>query len=180
MAEDLRQHQQEVLVSVIIPEFHHFQVKLELRLGDAVELDQTSLGERSEALKAVQIDLPARISLLVINPPMSIAANYQGIITVELVHVGDGAVPDRLKRQIQQRSGRNILDNIDLNHPVSLKKTQRPAPYEGRAGRPFLCSSHQNTIHLFRYRPAATTCPSDRRPEQIDGSMRQLSRRLDN
>jgi len=124
MAEVLSQHPEEVLLSVIISEFHLLQVKRELRLGDAVELDQTLLGERPEALQAVRINLATRVSLLVIHPHVPIAAEHQGIVTAELVRIDDGAAPDRLDRQIQQRGGRDILNYIDLYHPVSLENTE--------------------------------------------------------
>lgn len=149
MAEVLSQHAEEILLSMIVPEFHLLQVERELCLGDSVELDQALLSKRPEPLKSVHIDLPARVSLLVIDPHVTISAEHQSIIAAELVRVDDGSTTDCLDRQIQQRSRGDIPHEFDLHHTVSLENTEDRHLVKGApAALPFPLSPEVRFVHF--------------------------------
>ena len=55
-------------MSIIISEFHFFQVKRKLLFGDTMEFDNAFLGITPEAFKAVDIHFARGKSLAMINP----------------------------------------------------------------------------------------------------------------
>jgi hypothetical protein len=125
MTDVLGQQFEDNLLPMIISELHLLQVEREFFRRDAVELDQTFLGEGPKTFEPVHIDLSTRISLFMIDPEMPIPAKHQSVIAPKFIGVDDRSATNRLDRHIQQRGGRDVFDDIDLDHSISLQKAEK-------------------------------------------------------
>ena len=109
---------------MIISELHFLEIERKLFRRDAVELDQAFFGEGPEAFQSVDVDFSARISLFVIDPQMAIAAEHQRIVAAEFIGIDDRSAADRFDRHIQQRGRRDVFDDVDLGHAISLQNAE--------------------------------------------------------
>ncbi len=111
-------------MSIIISEFHLFQVKRELLLRDPMELNNPFLRITPETLKTINIDLSRRKPFLMINPEMPVTTKHKGIIALEFIRIHNRSSSDRLNSHIQKRLGSNILYNLNPNSTISLVNTE--------------------------------------------------------
>ena len=124
MRDVLGQQIEEDLLPMIISELHFLEIERKLFRRDAVELDQAFFGEGPEAFQSVDVDFSARISLFVIDPQMAIAAEHQRIVAAEFIGIDDRSATDRFDRHIQQRGRRDVFDDVDLDHAISLQNAE--------------------------------------------------------
>jgi hypothetical protein len=89
-----------------------------------MEFDEPLLGIAPEAFNAIDVNLAIAEVFSMVKIDMSIAAEHEGIITLEFVGVNNAPTPDHLDRQIKQGLGFDILDSLHMDKPVSLEDTE--------------------------------------------------------
>ena len=117
---------------VIIPELQFFEIQREVVLGDAMVLDQSFLGPTPEPLQAVDVDFARREDLLVVHLQVPVAAEHEAVVAAELVRIDHAASTDLLDGELEQRSGRDIRDDADMNPSFSLQDAEH-RHFAGRA-----------------------------------------------
>ena len=124
MRDVLGQQIEENLLSMIIPEFHFLEIEREFLGRDAVELDQALFGEGPEAFQSIDVNFSARVSFFMVDSQVAIAAEHQRVIAAEFIGVDDRSATDRFDRHIQQRGRRDVFDDVDLDHAISLQNAE--------------------------------------------------------
>jgi len=109
---------------IIISEFHLFQVKRELLLGDSMKLNDPLLSITPESFETVDIDFSRRKPFLMINSEMPVTTEHKGIIAFEFIRIHNRSSSDRLNSHIQKRLSSNILYNLNPNSTISLVNTE--------------------------------------------------------
>ena len=117
----MSQQREYFFLSVIIPEFHLFQVQGELFFGNTMKLNNTLFSKGPEALQAVDVDLARGESFSVVHPQVSVTAEHQGVVAVELIGVDDGTSFNGFDRHIKKTFSSNIPDHIHLNNTVPFQ-----------------------------------------------------------
>src|SRR3990172_9329066 len=111
-------------MSIVISKFHFFQVKRKVFFRYTMELNKSFFSITPEAFKAINVHFTRGKHLTMINPKMSIATKHKCIIAFKFISIHDRAASDSLNSHIKDRFCRNILNDINLNHPVSLQNTE--------------------------------------------------------
>lgn len=109
---------------MIIPEFHFLEIEREFLRRDSVELDQAFFGKGPEAFQSINVDFSARVSFFMIDSQVTIAAEHQRVIAAEFIGVDDRSATYRFDRHVQQRGSRDVFDDVDLNHAISLQNPE--------------------------------------------------------
>jgi len=84
--------------------------------------DQTFLGKAPETFEPVDIDLAAGIDLVaVVDFEVALAAEYQGIVDMELVRVDDASPANLLHRHAYERLGFDVGDDLYVDESVPFQ-----------------------------------------------------------
>jgi len=112
-------------------------------------LDQPLLGPTPESLQAVDVDLAGGEVLLVVHLQVPVSAEHEAIVASELVCVNDTASTDLLDGELQQRSGRDIRNDADVNQAITLQDAE-DRHFAGRSPAPiaFAPASEVGLIEL--------------------------------
>lgn len=111
-------------MSIIIPEFHFFQVEGEFFLRDAVEFYDSFLGKTPESLHPVDIDLTGGKELFVVDFDVAIPAEHEAVVAFEFIGIDDTASANSFNGEVEQGVCRDIVNYFDLNHPRALQDTE--------------------------------------------------------
>jgi len=111
-------------MSVIVSELHFLEVKREHLFRDSMMLDQPFLGVGPEALKAVYIDLAGAEPSLMIDSQMPVAAEHQAVVAAEFVRIDNATPANHLDRHAQEGFGRDVGNDLDLNHSLTLENAE--------------------------------------------------------
>lgn len=149
MRDVLGQQIEENLLSMIIPEFHFFEIEGEFFWQDAMKLDQALFGKGPEAFQSVDVDFSARVSFFMVDSQVAITAEHKRIVAAIFIGIDDRSATDRFDRHIQQRGRRDVFDDVDLHHPVSLQNAEN-RDFMGRSPAPltFPLSSEVRFVHF--------------------------------
>ncbi len=103
-------------------------------------LDESFFSIAPEAFNTINIDLAGCKELFMIDFKMPVATKHQRVITFEFIGVDDRSAPDSFNCEIQKCSGLDILDDLDLNDPVSLQDAEN-RDFVGSSTAPFAFAS---------------------------------------
>ena len=123
-------------MSIVIPKFHFFQVEGEFFLRDAVEFNDSFLGEAPKSLHPVDIDLTGGKELFMVDFDVAIPAEHEAVVAFEFIGIDDTASANSFHGEVEQGVCRDIVDYLDLDHPLALQDTENrhfivcsPAPF---------------------------------------------------
>ena len=109
---------------IVISKFHFFQVKRKVFFRYTMELNKSFFSITPEDFKTINVHFTRGKHFTMINPQMSIATKHKCIVAFKFIGVYDRAASDSLNSHIKDRFCSNILNDINLNHPVSLQNTE--------------------------------------------------------
>jgi hypothetical protein len=136
-------------MSIIIPEFHFFQVEGEFFLGDAVEFYDSFLGEAPESLYPIDIDLAGGKELFVVDFDVAVSTEHEAVVAFEFISIDDTAPANSFHREVAQGVCCDIVDYLDFDHPLALQDTENRY-FIVCSSAPFALSSPPETgfVHL--------------------------------
>jgi hypothetical protein len=111
-------------MSIVIPEFHFFQVEGEFFLRDAVEFYDSFLGEAPESLHPIDIDLTGGKELFMVDFDMAVAAEHEAVVAFEFIGINDTASANSFHGEVEQAIGGDLGDYLDFDHPLALQDTE--------------------------------------------------------
>ena len=120
----MNKHREDILLPVIIPELHFFEVQRELLFGDAMKFDQPFLGVTPKSFEAININLARREALPMIDTKMTITAEHKSIVPPELIRVHDRPATDRFDGHVEQGLCGNVFHHFNLDRPVTLQDAE--------------------------------------------------------
>jgi hypothetical protein len=111
-------------MSIIIPEFHFFQVEGEFFLRDAVEFYDSFFGKTPESLHPIDIDLTGGEELFVVDFDVAVSAEHEAVVAFEFIGIDDTASANSFHGEVEQGVCRDIVDYLDFDHPLALQDTE--------------------------------------------------------
>lgn len=111
-------------MSIIIPKFHFFQVQRKSLSGDSMKFNKPLFSITPKSLKTININLTRGESLPMINLNMPVSAKHKGIIASEFISIHNRTSPYSLNSHVKQRGSSYILNNLNLDYPISLKNAK--------------------------------------------------------
>jgi len=114
-----------------------------------MKLNNPFFSEGPETLQAVDVNLAGGESFGVVNPQMPVAAEHQGVVSLEFVGIDNGTAPDGLNSQTKDAFGGNVLNNLHFGNPVSLQDSKdRNLTGGSPAALSFSSASEIGFVHL--------------------------------
>jgi hypothetical protein len=111
-------------MSIVIPEFHFFQVEGEFFLRDAVEFYDSFLGEAPESLHPIDIDLTGSKELFMVDFDVAVVAEHEAVVAFEFIGIDDTASANSFHGEVEQGVCRDIVNHLDFDHPRALQDTE--------------------------------------------------------
>jgi hypothetical protein len=111
-------------MSIVIPEFHFFQVEGEFFLRDAVEFYDSFLGETPESLHPIDIDFTGGKELFMVDFDVAVAAEHEAVVAFEFIGIDDTAPANSFNGEVEQGVCCDIVDYLDFDHPLALQDTE--------------------------------------------------------
>lgn len=143
------QAEQRSILSMVVAEFHFFQVERKLPLGNTMIFHQSFLCKGPEAFQAVDIDSPLGKTLGMVYTQMTVSTAHQCVVTAEFVRIYNAATAHFLHRQGQQRFRCHVLHRLYTRHAVPLEDAEhRNLPGRAAAAFPFPLSAEIGLIHF--------------------------------
>jgi hypothetical protein len=111
-------------MSIVIPEFHFFQVEGEFFLRDAVEFYDSFFGKAPESLHAIDIDFTGGKELFMVDFDVAVSAEHEAVVAFEFIGIDDTASANSFHGEVEQGVCRDIGDYLDFDHPLALQDTE--------------------------------------------------------
>jgi hypothetical protein len=111
-------------MSIVIPEFHFFQVEGEFFLRDAVEFYDSFFGKAPESLHPVDIDFTGGKELFMVDFDVTVPAKHEAVVAFEFIGINDTASANRFHGEVEQGVCGDIVNHFYFDHPLALQDTE--------------------------------------------------------
>ncbi len=111
-------------MSIIIPEFHFFQVEREFFLRDAVEFYDSFLGKAPESLDTIDIDFTGGKELFMVDFDVAVSAEHEAVVAFEFIGIDDTASANSFNGEVDKCVCRDIIHYLDFDLPLALQDTE--------------------------------------------------------
>lgn len=89
-----------------------------------MELDKPFFGVAPKSLDAVYVNLAVGKELFMVQIDMAITAKHKRVVALELVGIDDASAPHCFNRKVQERASFDVLNRLDLDHPITLQDAE--------------------------------------------------------
>jgi len=112
---------EDVVMSMVVPEFHLLDVERELSVAHSVEFHDPLFSVTPETFEAVDIDSAPGELFTMIDSQVTIAAEHESVIDLVLIGIDDAPAFDLFDCQPENGSGTDIGNNFHVNMSIPLK-----------------------------------------------------------
>jgi len=102
---------------MIVPKSHFVEIPWKVFFGDHMEFGETFLGIAPEAFQTLNINFARGKSFPMVNAPMAVSAEHQGVITPEFIGVNDGTASYHFHGLSQQAFRSDVFTTVAFTFP---------------------------------------------------------------